>query len=396
MPVDGRTTPLPKAIEQRVGQRCHIAVRIDRREMAGAGARLGDPPDAPLVAAPGPVQPVGVDFPAFGIGPASGIGRAAGIEMTGDVIERFDQPGAAAGRACGVQIDAPMRADQRVAFDDLIGGEIVRGDPAAAGFEVGRDPQGQLAAVEIIRPVFGKRAQGLGQSAERKIAFGLRRHAARQVKARRLVVAAQIRHRQRHLQHREPAHRQAAVGKSDRRAEQPVEAEPPQARRRARETPDGAGHGDRPVADLVPPIGHARKAHDALGHGRIEGIVIAADRRRQHALKVEDMRALLGGDPDHQIARAAEPAHPGLDHAERKGGRDRGVDRIAAFRQHPGPRPRRQDMLGGDHAGLGRHRPLGDGPLLDIGVHPLPSRFEIPGQHVEHRRRAVNAGRHVS
>jgi hypothetical protein len=114
---------------------------------------------------------------------------------------------------------------------------------------------------------------------------------------------------------------------------------------------DHAGHRDCGRALHVAVVLHQGPGEEvlrlaALGErivGRIQGA------RRAHAV-VDRVRARLVRAPDLHAAARGEAAHPGLDHADRKGGRDRGVDRVAARLEHRCTHFRGPPVLGRDHA----------------------------------------------
>ena len=88
-------------------------------------------------------------------------------------------------------------------------------------------------------------------------------------------------------------------------------------------------------------------------------ILKAEAHRRAHAV-VDHFIAVFARPVEHHRAAAAEPAHPGLQHAKRKRGRDHSVDAIAARGQHLGADLRGPAGLRRDDAAFG-----GDGGLAD-------------------------------
>ena len=78
-----------------------------------------------------------------------------------------------------------------------------------------------------------------------------------------------------------------------------------------------------------------------------------------HAV-VDHFIAVFARPVEHHRAAAAEPAHPGLQHAQRKRGRNHRVDAVAARGQHLGADLRSLAGLRGDDAALG-----GDGGFAD-------------------------------
>ena len=133
--------------------------------------------------------------------------------------------------------------------------QIVAIDPAAASLETRDHSIREPAPIEGMGTIISKRTQRFLKSAEQQVLFRLRRRAARQVDGADHGIAPKIGHGERRFQ----------------RGEQPT----------------GSSRAASVIADLVLPIDHTWKARDAVGHVRIERLVIAGDRRRQHALRID-------------------------------------------------------------------------------------------------------------
>ena len=131
---------------------------------------------------------------------------------------------------------------------------------------------------------------------------------------------------------------------------------------------DHAGDRDRAGTMKIAVVLDTRPGED-IGSRAVAGqriIFGTQTQRRAHAV-VDHFIAVFARTVEHHRAAAAEPAHPGLQHAKRKCGRDHGIDAIAAGGQHLGADLRRLSRLRGDDAALG-----GDGGLADrLGVGEL-------------------------
>jgi hypothetical protein len=109
------------------------------------------------------------------------------------------------------------------------------------------------------------------------------------------------------------------------------------------------------------------RPREQVGGGAVAGqriILDAQAARRAHAV-IDHFIAVLVRAVEHHGAAAAEPAHPRLQHAERKRGRDHGIDAVAAGGQHLGADLRRLARLRGDDTALGSHRGFAD--FLHVG-----------------------------
>jgi hypothetical protein len=143
---------------------------------------------------------------------------------------------------------------------------------------------------------------------------------------------------------------------------------------------DDAEHGDRAGAVDIAVVLHPRPGED-VGRRAVAGQRIirwVEARRRAHAV-VDHFIAVFARAVEHHRAAAAEPAHPGLQHAQRKRGRDHGVDAVAAGGQHLGADLRRPAGLCRDDAAFGADRGFADrlrvGELVAHGM-----AFDIGGK----------------
>ena len=115
-----------------------------------------------------------------------------------------------------------------------------------------------------------------------------------------------------------------------------------------------AGHRDRAGAVDIAVVLHPRPGED-VGRRAVAGQRIILEpqaARRAHAV-VDHLVAVFTRPVEHHRAAAAEPAHPGLQHAERKRGRDDSIDAVAAGGQHLGADLRRPARLRRDDAAFG-------------------------------------------
>src|SRR6478609_9424252 len=141
---------------------------------------------------------------------------------------------------------------------------------------------------------------------------------------------------------------------------------------------DHAGHRDRAgavdVAVVLDPL-----PWEQVGRRSVRQRVIFQSQAAgcAHAV-IDHFMTVLARAVEHHRAAAAKPAHPGLQHAERKRGRDHGIDAVAARRQHFGADLRGFTRLRGNDAALGRRRRFAD--LLGVGklvTHAAPSLFVV-------------------
>ncbi len=222
---------------------------------------------------------------------------------------------------------AAIAAAHRRALDRPIGLEIgARHHPAACAH--GRDdPVGDRPAIECVRAVAGDGGEGLGKVALHQGRAGTERAA---VGAEENLGAGgparQPRSRARQRVRDIVLDRNAVARQRDRRRDQLAEREDARAvfRMREREAGDRAGHadGERGVARL------ARVRFAPL----VEEDV-ARDRGRRGLAIVDRGVEVAVREVDHHVAAAADIAGARIGHRQRKAGRHRGIDRVAAALQ---------------------------------------------------------------
>ena len=144
---------------------------------------------------------------------------------------------------------------------------------------------------------------------------------------------------------------------------------------RQRQSGDRAGHADaeRGIARFVR-IGFAVRAEIHVARG---------SRRRGLAIVDRDVFISLGGMNHHETA-AADISGARIGHGQRKAGRDRGIDRIAALPQDVGAELRGDLLLRHHHAVFGGNRAHGGevGRRIERGA---PGRSLA--QHLQRTRR---------
>ena len=196
----------------------------------------------------------------------------------------------------------------------------------------------------------------------------IRRQAVHQIGGSARGVTPEIRGRTRNHQRGPPVDRKAFAGEADAGRQQFLPRQFGVAAMRFLHAGDHAGDRDRAGTMEIAVVLHARPGEN-IGSRAVAGqrIIFGAQaQRRAHAV-VDHFIAVLARAVEHHRAAAAEPAHPGLQHAKRKCGRDHGIDAIAAGGQHLGADFRRLSRLRGDDAAFG-----GDGGLADrLGVGEL-------------------------
>jgi len=252
----------------------------------------------------------------------------------------------------------------------VVAGEVAGVEPAAAGRQVRGDRARDLAFVEVPRAGLGEPLQGPGEAAEphhrrRPAPLAGRREAVGQIAAPALLVARQDAALVGDPEGRVPVGDQPALGERDRGLEALRPAAAAEGLQRGRHAVDQPRHRDRVIALQVAVLGDGRPAEEVRGGAADQRVVGRVEAGRRDHAAVDGKAALLAGDPDQHEAAAADPAHPGLDRADREAGGDRGVDRVAAGGQHPGADLGGEVVLAGHQAALGLDRGLADLPMLD-------------------------------
>ena len=260
------------------------------------------------------------------------------------------------------------------------GGEVLDRQRAAGGLNVGGDAARQIALVEIARACAGEIGHRRLQPVLRQPHAGLdaplriRRQAVLQIGGGAGGITPEIRGRTRNHQRGPPVHRKAFAGEFDARRQQFLPRHFGVAAMRFLHAGDHAGHRDRARTMQIAVVLYPRPGENVGGRA-IAGqrIVFGAQAvRRAHAV-VDHFIAVFAGAVEHHRAAAAEAAHPGLQHTQRKRGRDHGVDAVAAGGQHRGADLGGLARLRGDDAAFG-----GDGGFADRWELENWSRIRLP------------------
>ena len=305
-----------------------------------------------------------------------GVGRciravASALQLLLQQAQRMRQrrPGGEFGRR--VNVSAAIGDLQRLAQMGAEAGKIFDRQRAAGGLNVGRDAAREVALVEITRALGGemrhRRLECALRHPHRRLdtPFRIGRQAVLQIGRRARRVTPEVRSRTRNHQRGPPIHQQAFAGEGNAGSQQFLPRHFGVTAMRLLHAGDHAGHGDRCGALKVAIVLHPRPRKNVGGRTRGQRIVLDAQAvRRAHAV-VDHLVAVFAGAIEHHCAAAASAAHPGLQHTERKGGGDDGIDAVAAGCQHPGADLGGFSRLRGDDAALGSHRGLAD--LLGIG-----------------------------
>ena len=134
----------------------------------------------------------------------------------------------------------------------------------------------------------------------------------------------------------------------------------------------GQAHGAETAQGFAPCVQRARhrdgfwaveifvvdSVEDVMRGARLRTIAVRLHHGRHRALPVDEAMAAVGG-ADMRHAAADDADHHRLDHRQREQRCDRGIDGVAAGRQHLGPSRGRQRMIAHHHATT-----AGRGPLL--------------------------------
>ena len=217
-----------------------------------------------------------------------------------------------------------------------IPGQIVLDQQPAVRAHVVRERLRDRAAVEDVRPVFGDRAQRLGEVAlddaigdrqEDARAWGDR--AAAQEDGRGARKAREDREVQAKDETGVPIGLESLRGQRDGRLHHGLAGQRAEARVGQTQPGHDAGDADGPMADLVVFALHGRPAvlarRSAVGQQRVH---VGPRRQRRAQTEVDDH--LASSVMDHHRAHAPRAAHPRLHHTDRPRGGHRGVDGVAA------------------------------------------------------------------
>ena len=175
-------------------------------------------------------------------------------------------------------------------------------------------------------------------------------------------IAAQIDCRGRDHQRRPPVHQQSFAGEPGARLQQFLPGHFGVTAMRFLQPGDDAGHRDRAGAMQVAVVLDARPGKDVGGRAMPGQRIIFDPQalRRAHAV-IDHLDLVVGRAVEHHRAAAADPVHPGFDHAQRKRGRNHRIDAIAAGGQYLGADFRGYTRLRCNDAAL-----RGDGGFGDV------------------------------
>ena len=297
---------------------------------------------------------------------------AAGLQFLLQQAQGVRQRRAAGQFRRRVDVAAAIGNRQRLAAMGAEGGEVVDRERAAGGLDIGRDAARQVALVEIARAFGGEVGQRRLQPVLRQPHAGLdaplrvRRQAVLEIGGGTGRIAPEVGGRTRDHQRGPPVHQKAFAGELDAGAEQFLPRHFGVAAMRLFHAGDHAGHRDRARTMQVAVVLDPRPGED-IGGRAVAGqrIVLGPQAvRRAHAV-VDHLVAVLARAVEHHRPAAADAAHPGLQHPQRKGGRDHGIDAVAAGCQHGGADLGRLARLRSDDAAFGGGGGFAD--LLGVG-----------------------------
>ena len=352
MPVWPDTNLGAEVRQQRLRYRGHVAVAIDRREMRGTGRRHRFGAErAPAVFIAHVLQPFAIGrLQRRGIGDVGRRIRSAarGLEIVLQQAERARKRWTGGEFWCREHLAAAIGNRQRLTQMRAERLEVFDRQRAAGGLDVGGEVLRQIALVEVARAGAGElRHRGL-EPVLGHADFGLdaplriRRQPVLQIGRGARGVTPQVRSRTRNHQRGPPVDRKPFAGELDARRQQFLPRQFGVTAVRFLHAGDHAGHGDRAGAMKIAVVLDARPGKNircrAVAGQRI--ILKPQAARRAHAV-VDHFITVFARPVEHHRAAAAEPAHPGLQHAQRKRGRDHGVDAVAARGQHLGADMRR-------------------------------------------------------
>ena len=224
-------------------------------------------------------------------------------------------------------------------LDGAVLREILEADDAAVGLHVGGDPPGDAAAVERVGAFRRDRPQRRGVVLVDEPLAGTRHPAVRAGRCAPLPGNARAAPAFAQRRGQRLVEFVAVRGKRNRRRHQlrPAESAGPVAAVQVVEAGDDAGNvgGRRPI------VHETAVAEDRrVGQRRVDRrLVLVVDHHRlAHAVQEQQRHAV-----------AADARRVRLDDAERERDGDRGVDDVAALREHAGAGFARQAMAGDDH-----------------------------------------------
>ena len=271
-----------------------------------------------------------------------------------------------------VDMPAAIGDHQRLAQMRAEGGEVFDRQRTAGCLDVGGDAARQIALVKVARALGGEIAQHRLEPVLRQphlradAPLRIRRQAVDEIGLCARGIAPQIGGRACDHQRGPPVHQQAFAGEFDAGRQQILPLHPAVAAMRFLHAGDHAGHRDRAGPMQIAVVFYARPREDVGGGaGAAQRIVFGAQTvGRAHAV-VDHLVFVLAGAVEHHRAAAADAAHPGLQHPERKRGRNDRIDAVAAGLQHLGADFGRLARLRGDDAAFGDNSGFAD--LLGVG-----------------------------
>ena len=300
---------------------------------------------------------------------ALGIGQLAGLDLGvealggqrirgqrrfGEDVEQQQRRQALARRRAFPHAGAAIAGRDRTGVIATVPCEILARVQAAFGPQPAHDVIGDPAAIEGIGAIARDRLHGLGEGGEGDAVAGARRLALGQQDGARGGIGAQPVDIAAPIGGDLRSDREAFGGERDGGLQQPVDAELAVIVGEAAPCLDCARHRHRMHAvgrDLADAA--IQEPLDAGGGGRAAGAVIG-----------DDLVAALGRDQHEAIA--ADAGHRRLDDAERRGGGDRGVDRVAAGAQDVDGDQGGEGMGGCGRAALRDHR--GTPRLIKVAI----------------------------
>ena len=191
------------------------------------------------------------------------------------------------------------------------------------------------------------------------------RQAVLEIGGRARRIAPQVRGRTGDHMLRPPVDQQAFAGEADAGAEQLAPRQFGVAAMRLFHAGDHAGHRDRAGAMNIAVVLHPRPGEDVGRSTSRQRIILDAQAQRRARAEVDHLAAILLGAVEHHRPAAADPAHPRLEHAQRKAGRDHRIDAIPAGGKHRRADLGRLARLRRDNTAFGRDGRFSD--LLEVG-----------------------------
>ena len=265
-------------------------------------------------------------------------------------VEHLQQGQAPRRRPRRHDLQAAIRAADRLGDVDLVRLEVLPGDEPAVGGEVRGDGVGDLAVVEDVRSLRGQPFQGPPQvRLHHRLADRVQRPVVRIERLRRgrRLDASRVRdHVGSVVRRPESVHvardREAVARERDRGLDRLLPRDAAEPGQRLVQAGDGARDADRLVPDVVDPaVEHVSVTVRRFANEDRLPLVLAHE-RTGGAVELEQRIAALGAVDEHHAA-SADAAHLRIDDALHEGARDGGVDRIAPAPHHLEP-------------DLGRHR----------------------------------------